>query len=320
MAQAQRNGSPWTRTVILHWYGDYHDCAFQNYRHKNLSIPVFTVCARVDCDYAWPFPNYRTIHDSMASSKDWDSVSTTSITAQPQKHSYYPWHTKRKQVVWRGSLTGGLRNYASPRARIALFAAKQQQTNNSLFDMGITSIPPPWDHQNRSGLGFADSISPMSAFQGYRAILDTDGNSWSSRFGLLLCYNSVILKVEPDFVDYFHFKYLKPWEHYIPVAGDLSDLEDKARYVMNDTNTETVQRIIRNANDWCRTHMVYDAIATDMLDVLEAYAVTLEKSDLSWASKFEAEKKGIESSLDMYRVPDPTRNSDPMLLRYCRSC
>lgn len=44
-------------------------------------------------------------------------------------------------------------------------------------------------------------------------------NSWSSRFGTLLCYNSVIIKVEPEHVDYFYLKYLEPWKHFVPVCA-----------------------------------------------------------------------------------------------------
>jgi hypothetical protein len=42
-----------------------------------------------------------------------------------------------------------------------------------------------------------------------------DGNYWSSRFGKLLCYISVIVKLEPKHVDYCQLKYLEPWKQYI---------------------------------------------------------------------------------------------------------
>ena len=40
-------------------------------------------------------------------------------------------------------------------------------------------------------------------FQKYKAILDIDGNAWSARLGKLLCYNLVVIKVEPMFVGYW---------------------------------------------------------------------------------------------------------------------
>jgi hypothetical protein len=36
---------------------------------------------------------------------------------------------------------------------------------------------------------------PELGYMKYRAILDTDGNAWSGRFGPIMCYNSVVIKV-----------------------------------------------------------------------------------------------------------------------------
>jgi hypothetical protein len=96
---------------------------------------------------------------------------------------------------------------------------------------------------------------PEDHFMKYRAIFDLDGNFWSQRFGTLLCSNSVILKVEPQWVDYFHFT-LEPWKHYIPVKGDLSDLVEQVKFVVADENEWTVRNIVANANLWCATQMV----------------------------------------------------------------
>ena len=75
-------------------------------------------------------------------------------------------------------------------------------------------------------------IKPTENFQNYKAVLDVDGNSWSERFARLLCMNSVVVKVEPEFVDYF-FTDVKPWVHYVPVKQDSSDLWEIAQYVMD---------------------------------------------------------------------------------------
>jgi hypothetical protein len=40
--------------------------------------------------------------------------------------------------------------------------------------------------------------------------LSTDGNAWSARLGKLLCFNSVVIKVQPEFVGYWE-KEIKPW-------------------------------------------------------------------------------------------------------------
>ena len=114
--------------------------------------------------------------------------------------------------------------------------------------------------------------------QNYRAILDMDGASWSSRFGSLLCFESVVLKYDPQNVDYFHDE-LKPFVHYIPVAN-TSDLLEKARFVNDDENTEYIQSIIRNANEWCQQRLRYDAIEADMTAILHDYVQYQTQSKL----------------------------------------
>jgi hypothetical protein len=72
-----------------------------------------------------------------------------------------------------------------------------------LFDIGLTNIPDRHQFLNLNLSvvgGLVDGVRPMEKFQQYAAILDIDGNSWSSRFCGLLCYNSVVLKVDPEYV------------------------------------------------------------------------------------------------------------------------
>lgn len=73
------------------------------------------------------------------------------------------------------------------------------------FDVGLTAVPERYsDEVNISEVGgLKEGIWPMDRFQKYTAVLDMDGESWSSRFGGLLCLNSVILKVESHHHDFF---------------------------------------------------------------------------------------------------------------------
>jgi hypothetical protein len=95
----------------------------------------------------------------------------------------YPWGTKLEKVAWRGSLSATYtKTLTSIRWRASKFA---YQLNSTLFDVGLTSIPSyVTDHinVNVSEVGGLKKGLPMSEFQKFRAILDMDGNSWSSRF------------------------------------------------------------------------------------------------------------------------------------------
>jgi Glycosyl transferase family 90 len=289
------------------------------------SIPLFTTAASVSCNHTFPFPNYQTIRDSKEQPSEWD-------TAMGDYRATYPWSTKTKQIVWRGSLTGTIINatHKSPRWQMLQGIAELDRRNASddhqLFDFGATRLPGrhgPYRADLHQVGGLVNGISPMADFQRYRGILDVDGNSWSSRFGALLCYNSVVVKVEPSYVDYFYSKAsssslppLVPWTHYIPVqANNLTDLIDKARFVMDDANDDTVQTIVLHANAWCRQNMIAQTIAHDVLDILERYVELLDQGSPGWdgGSQWTEAKDEIfspNSTLDMIHLPSLLMSPD----------
>ena len=281
------------------WHGDFQSCNLNNY--QNQSVPLFTVCGKISCQHSFPIPTYKTILDSQPSALHW-----AANMAEYQRD--YPWETKIRKVVWRGGLTGALDNYTSDRARIARFPVEHP---SSWLDIGLTGIPPRHDKANIQLSyfnGLAQPLRPQESFQNFIGILDIDGNSWSSRFGKLLCYNSVILKVEPRYIDYF-YKSLKPWVHFIPVQHDLSDLLDKAEYVVDPANQYEVQEVISNANQWCREHMIQKTIAHDYLDIWEEYLYQLDRGDPSWAETWIKWKPKLlnASGLNMQRLTGTLR-------------
>jgi hypothetical protein len=273
---------------FLVWYGDYKSCNYQNWQGR-YSIPLFTTCAAVNCTHAFPLPTYKSIRNSQPTPEDW--------TVQMQNYAQtYPWESKLPRVVWRGSLSGPNSDYQSDRWRLVkLVHERRASLEEDLFDIGLTSIPSRHDHLqlNVSQVGgLVSPLKPMEAFQRYIGILDIDGNSWSSRFGALLCYNSVVLKVEPAYVDYFH-PTLQPWKHYVPVQRDLSDLEQQAAFCTDADNQAAVRQIVATANDWCRQHMAWTSIAESVLDIWEAYVKLLYAADDNWTEEW---KKARSSS------------------------
>ena len=115
----------------------------------------------------------------------------------------------------------------------------------------------------------------------------------SSRFGSLLCHQQVVLKVEPHFVDSFHFQSygdsqqerqpLLPWRHYVPVCYDLSDLHQRAAWVLDPANAAKAAQIQQRANQWCRRHMTHQNIAEEYLDIWQAYLHYLDVADPEWS-------------------------------------
>ena len=129
--------------------------------------------------------------------------------------------------------------------------------------------------------------------QWYRGVIDIDGHSWSGRFGSLLCMNSVVMKVDPSWVEYFYARRqsgnndeLQAWKHYIPIRADFSNLEEMTEYVLDPANDEVLQEIVLQANSWCRQNMMISRIVTDMLDVWDRYVQLLNINNDRWLEQW----------------------------------
>lgn len=204
-------------------------------------LPILT-SRPVDCRFAFPMVSYATIEPSIQLHKMDGALDAT----------YPSFENKEKRAVWRGSPTGKVR------IDLCVFA----KDHRDLLDMELAFFLIAGSAKDRSYMNPQD-------FQNYRAILDVDGASWSSRFVSLLCYSSVVLKYDPQYVVYF-FDELIAWVHYIPVAN-FNDLLEKVRFVNNNANIDVVKAIIRNANKWCRAKLQIKTIENDMTAILDDY-------------------------------------------------
>jgi Glycosyl transferase family 90 len=299
------------------------------FESENVSIPLFTVAADKNCNHTIPFPNFYQIHDSKEDSHKWETI-------QNQYHSQYPWSSKISKILWRGGLTGRIDNNVTkcPRWKMAKAIyevelhhrnmhqhklASTSETKDSksssssalgsdyqdMFDAKVTSIKGAkkaqlYKKQFEHDIGdqpIGRSTMPFLDFQKYRGIIDIDGHSWSGRFGSLLCFNSVVLKIEPTYVEYFYARQsksnesnddneLRAWKHYIPIRADFSNIEEMAEFVLDPANDDTLQDIIHNANDWCRQNMITSTIANDMLDVWDRYVELLNVNNEHWTEEY----------------------------------
>jgi lipopolysaccharide biosynthesis glycosyltransferase len=281
------------------WYGDFKACNFHN--RDNESIPIFTTCAKVDCDHAFPVPNYFTESNTQVSDDNWRGFFR-------ENEEKYPWATKIKKVGWRGALSESDSEKAltSIRWRVAKLV---HEMRSDLYDVGLTDIPTWLTSQMEFDLslvgGLVKGIQPMTAFQRYAAVLDMDGNSWSSRFGPLLCYNSVVIKIEPKYVEYFYGE-VKPWVHFIPVKDDLSDLHENVAWALDPENEAAVKDIINAANQWCSHRFLPDELARDMVDIWESYVRKLDRGDPNWQATWNRKREQISSpssDFDLFQLP-----------------
>jgi hypothetical protein len=154
-----------------------------------------------------------------------------------------PFAERRDLVLWRGATTGRGRISAddmtpdapglSLRARMCLMLRDLPGC-----DAKFATVLPwtPGDVGKAREAGILGEPIPSSAWADIRYHVAVDGNSlaWSSTFTRLLM-GCCILKPDSSggYRQWYSDRFL-PWQHYVPVAADLSDL--------------------RSRIEWCRSH------------------------------------------------------------------
>ncbi|KAJ7614515.1 hypothetical protein FB45DRAFT_874040 [Roridomyces roridus] len=82
---------------------------------------------------------------------------------------------------------------------------------------------------------------PREAVHRFWYVLNVDGHTFSGRYLGLLKSGLLVFKTT-GFTEYFS-DWLRPYEHYIPVKVDLSDLVDRIRWAIdNDDEAERIQQ------------------------------------------------------------------------------
>ncbi len=305
---------------FLIYAGDHKSCGYHNYKDENnvsQSIPLFTFGVKaktLGCWNGFPIASYKMIRDSKRTMQDWDKQFE-------EMDNRYLWHKKLLKLAWRGSLTdrSALRDLGrvdgvTPRMKLVSLG-NHDYNNTQLFDVGFASTHN-FAKNNVSSLDYPTKgpIIPFAEMQRYIAIIDIDGNGWSSRFPTQLCLNSVSLKVEPRYPDYFVELQVKPGVHYIPIKADLSDLLEKTLWVI--LHPKESQQIVANARKWCREHMVWKSLAHDMLDTWEKYVIFLNEHDPTWFDTWDKQWKVWKRRDLPYELLRPFKRTDNGPLRF----
>jgi len=108
----------------------------------------------------------------------------------------------------------------------------------------------------------------------YKGIIVLEGNDVSSGAKWALLSQSVVLMPQPVYTSWAMEEMLEPWLHYIPLAPDLSDVEEKVRWMLHHDSES--QRIAHRATLWILDLVFHpDAAGDDRLiqeEILRRYA------------------------------------------------
>ena len=163
-------------------------------------------------------------------------------------------------------------------------ASKKEPENNTLFWIGN-----PDSHASRRklielsetdrrieayGMGWGDKDQGVNAatkfvslpnHTKYKYLIDLPGYGWSGRMKFLMFSGRPLFLAEHEYYEYWH-EDLIPFENYIPVKGDLSDLS--ARIDWAEAHPKECAEIAKNAQEYALDHLMYTHAIDYLGDVL----------------------------------------------------
>ncbi|KAJ7244616.1 glycosyl transferase family 90-domain-containing protein [Mycena haematopus] len=158
-----------------------------------------------------------------------------------------PWDQKKSKIYWRGMSNGGMiigSNYHHF-ARFKLIDIGRAHPD--LMDVAITTFAETLCEEDcdrdavMAEYNITGSGEAREDLYGYKYAIDVDGTTFSGRFLGLLRSGSLVFK-STLFEEYFN-DWLRPFEHYVPVLPDLSDLVQKIEWAnANQDEARLIQK------------------------------------------------------------------------------
>ena len=110
----------------------------------------------------------------------------------------------------------------------------------------------------------------LSEHAGRKYLLSLEGHAyWSFRLRQLLFLSSAVLHQDLPCAEFWHAA-LRPYEHYVPISRDLSDLRSQMRYLKaRDTDA---RRMVRRMRRLAARLLSRRAVLAYVRELLERYA------------------------------------------------
>ncbi len=189
---------------------------------------------------------------------------------------YNNWDTKIETLFFRGTDSDGSFLPEAwpkcPRARIALLSQEYPLLINAKFFRTERGLH--FTNMNRFAEDnhlFTWDWTSMEEYPRYKYLMDLDGTSASvPRLAVLLFSNSLVFKHSTDSYQWWYSE-IKPYEHYIPVKNDLSDLLEQLEWaISHDTECRMISS---NASKLASRILSEEAVYLYLYKLLKAYAL-----------------------------------------------
>jgi len=170
----------------------------------------------------------------------------------PAETTNFTWAKKLPEVRIRGASTGNNHDpNRNARIGIARLSKRIPELDGYLASLGtIVNSGMKADLEKEGIMRKSEGHDWMIMGRG---IIDADGNAnaWTACRWKMMS-DSVVLKVRSRCHQWF-YRLMTPWTHYIPVAGDLSDLKTQIDYVIDTANDEKLQKIAADSTALMKT-------------------------------------------------------------------
>ncbi|RNA44218.1 KDEL motif-containing, partial [Brachionus plicatilis] len=177
-------------------------------------------------------------------------------------YSLPEWNSKINKSFWRGR--------DSRQERLRLVDLSEDYPN--IIDAALTNLFFYREPENLKKYSNLTKRTPFFDFFKYKYQLNIDGTVAAYRFPYLISGNSLVLKQQSEFYEHF-YNDLEPFEHYLPVNRDLSNLKEMIEWALS--NDAKAYKIAKNAQDYAKEYLMPNHIFCYHVKFLMAYAELL---------------------------------------------
>ena len=210
-----------------------------------------------------------------------------------------PWKDKKNVAVFRGGLTGrprlgtkksGTRNETISDYNLCMRMQRCQlvynAANSTLVDARITNTFQGIVPDILAGIPLVGDILDLRSMLEHKAIIMLEGNDVSTGLKWALYSNSVLMATPPEKTSWAMEDLLEPWVHYIPLNKDLTDVDEKMQWVID--NDEKAQMIAHRGSLWMKDMLYHpdsqtddNAIFNKIMQRYRAHFIESDDNDLS---------------------------------------
>jgi hypothetical protein len=159
-------------------------------------------------------------------------------------HNDIKWEDKKNIMFWRGGIHG--------------FGYKEYDSEGRCQRQMLVDLKFEWLDAKPS---YTTSKKEILNYK-YQIDIDGEVNAWSGLWWKLYS-NSVVFKVNSHY-EQWYYNDMKEWEHYIPIKPDLSDIEEKYKWAIE--NDEKCKQIAENGKKFA-DQLTYENVINEFVKI-----------------------------------------------------